>query len=64
MFPKRRAVVGLVVPAGRQWCGVWARARSAVDTLTGLPVLQVAIIAGNFELAEYIKSHKETDIGE
>lgn len=26
--------------------------------------LQVAIIAGNFELAEYIKNHKETDIGE
>lgn len=26
------------------------------------PVLQVAIIAGNFELAEYIKNHKETDI--
>lgn len=25
---------------------------------------QVAIIAGNFELAEYIKNHKETDIGE
>lgn len=26
--------------------------------------LQVAIIAGNFELAELIKNHKETDIGE
>lgn len=25
---------------------------------------QVAIIAGNFELAEYIKNHKETDVGE
>lgn len=25
--------------------------------------LQVAIIAGNFELAELIKNHKETDIG-
>ncbi|GLD71942.1 SH3 and multiple ankyrin repeat domains protein 3-like protein, partial [Lates japonicus] len=25
---------------------------------------QVAIIAGNFELAELIKNHKETDIGE
>lgn len=53
-----------MVLAGRPWYGVWARARSATDTLTGLPVLQVAIIAGNFELAEYIKSHKETDIGE
>lgn len=26
-------------------------------------IFQVAIIAGNFELAEYIKNHKETDIG-
>lgn len=26
--------------------------------------LQVAIIAGNFELAELIKNHKATDIGE
>lgn len=26
--------------------------------------LQVAIIAGNFELAELIKNHKEKDIGE
>lgn len=26
--------------------------------------LQVAIIAGNFELAELIKNHKQTDIGE
>lgn len=25
---------------------------------------QVAIIAGNFELAELIKNHKESDIGE
>lgn len=33
-------------------------------TLTPCPLLQVAIIAGNFELAEYIKNHKETDIGE
>lgn len=32
--------------------------------MTRLPLLQVAIIAGNFELAEYIKSHKETDVGE
>lgn len=32
--------------------------------VTRLPLLQVAIIAGNFELAEYIKSHKETDVGE
>lgn len=31
--------------------------------VTPCPLLQVAIIAGNFELAEYIKSHKETDIG-
>lgn len=26
-------------------------------------ILQVAIIAGNFELAEYIKNHREADIG-
>lgn len=26
--------------------------------------LQVAIIAGNFELAEIIKTHKECDVGE
>ena len=32
-------------------------------SITRCPVLQVAIIAGNFELAEYIKNHKETDIG-
>lgn len=32
-------------------------------TVTSCPLLQVAVIAGNFELAEYIKSHKETDIG-
>lgn len=32
-------------------------------TVTACPLLQVAVIAGNFELAEYIKSHKETDIG-
>lgn len=25
--------------------------------------LKVAIIAGNFELAEFIKNHKDTDIG-
>lgn len=28
-----------------------------------VPFFQVAIIAGNFELAELIKNHKETDIG-
>lgn len=33
-------------------------------TLNVIFTLQVAIIAGNFELAEYIKNHKETDIGE
>jgi hypothetical protein len=38
---------------------------SAADTdLRVVSALQVAIIAGNFELAEYIKNHKETDIGE
>lgn len=31
----------------------------------GFPALfQVAIIAGNFELAEIIKTHKESDVGE
>ncbi|TWW67582.1 hypothetical protein D4764_02G0006230 [Takifugu flavidus] len=30
----------------------------------GYPLQPVAIIAGNFELAELIKTHKETDIGE
>lgn len=29
-----------------------------------LSLSQVAIIAGNFELAELVKNHKETDIGE
>lgn len=46
---------------------VWTRANSRCsgpDALTPCPLLQVAIIAGNFELAEYIKNHKETDIGE
>lgn len=45
----------------------WTRANgrcSGPDALTPCPLLQVAIIAGNFELAEYIKNHKETDIGE
>lgn len=27
-------------------------------------LFQVAIIAGNFELAEIIKTHKESDVGE
>lgn len=27
-------------------------------------LFKVAIIAGNFELAEFIKNHKEADIGE
>lgn len=33
---------------------------------TPAPVLatQVAIIAGNFELAEVIKTHKDSDVGE
>lgn len=28
------------------------------------PLPQVAIIAGNFELAEVIKTHKDSDVGE
>lgn len=32
--------------------------------LSSLPLFQVAIIAGNFELAEVIKTHKESDVGE
>lgn len=36
------------------------------ELLNCLPSLsfQVAIIAGNFELAEIIKTHKESDVGE
>lgn len=31
---------------------------------TSSPPPQVAIIAGNFELAEVIKTHKDSDVGE
>ncbi len=35
-----------------------------IDMLsTSLPLLQVAIISGNFELAELIKKHRESDTG-
>jgi hypothetical protein len=28
------------------------------------PLLQVAVIAGNFELGELIRNHREQDVGE
>lgn len=36
---------------------------SHLDLLSS-PFSQVAIIAGNFELAEVIKTHKDSDVGE
>lgn len=43
-----------------------ARDQCCSEPLNILPSLsfQVAIIAGNFELAEIIKTHKESDVGE
>lgn len=45
-----------------------ARGRGGGDLVvaepSSRPPLQVAIVAGNFELAEVIKTHKDSDIGE
>lgn len=55
---------GALVVRGDAGPGPRAGGPRSTRPVTRLPLLQVAIIAGNFELAEYIKSHKETDVGE
>lgn len=42
--------------------GAWGASLLALHALISLS--QVAIIAGNFELAEVIKTHKDSDVGE
>lgn len=45
------------------WGQIWV-AESPFLPFMSSPLSQVAIIAGNFELAEVIKTHKDSDVGE